>query len=77
MFGGKERNLAAFLEDSLMKEQPTYEENEERETIPHDFIITHVIQTGAKTFILKDLPTSMPSEKGMVWNDNGTLRIVN
>lgn len=49
-----------------MKEQPTYEGNEERETIPHDFIITHVIQTGAKTFILKDLPTSMPSEKGMV-----------
>lgn len=59
-------DLAVFLEDSLMKEQPTYEGNEERETIPHDFIITHVIQTGAKTFILKDLPTSMPSEKGMV-----------
>ena len=30
MFGGKERNLAVFLEDSPMKEQPTYEGNGKR-----------------------------------------------
>ncbi len=75
----KHHNIRFYLFIALYDERKNkiFEENEERETIPHDFIITHVIQTGAKTFILKDLPTSMPSEKGMVWNDNGTLRIVN
>ena len=25
---------------------------------------------------LTDLPTSQPTEPGMLWNDNGTLKIV-
>lgn len=75
----KHHNIRFYLFIALYNERKNkiFEENEERETLPHDFIINHVIQAGAKTFILKDLPTSMPSKKGMVWNDNGSLRIVN
>ncbi len=44
-------------------------------TMPNDFTIQEYIASGAKTFKIFNLPTSLPSESGTVWNNNGTLKI--
>ena len=43
--------------------------------IPYDQIAYYVINEGAKTMKLRDLPTEPPSGSDMIWNDNGTLKI--
>lgn len=40
-----------------------------------DFVYQNIYNENTKTFKLLNLPTSEPSETGVVWNDNGILKI--
>ena len=45
--------------------------------LDYTLTLTKPIPSDAKTFKLLNLPTTMPEELGTVWNDHGTLKIVN
>lgn len=46
-----------------------------KETLPDSFYFT-TASPSSYTLKLTNLPTSEPSTTGMVWNDNGTLKVV-